>query len=468
MKGKEMHMLYRSGARGSRLVPVLVAGLMLTAAVIPGAAQASEPNSNFINDIPPFPRDLDSGSMAIHALRASLRAYDLQVSYNRVAGFSGTVFKVVYDTVEAYEPLRDLSPVDCLGEACNALGFPDAGWETGLSMAEVKNLVKAEIDAGHPVLASFLMPEAYHGFVIITGYDYEKGAFLVQGAFEGAPGYRSVAVPESWSGPTLSPLGWADNPVFVMGKHGGQLARHILPLELSDLEIASGLFAGGELPYGGHPGESEFMARPGGRTAIYGLPAYDLLATDLEETPLVTYRNGHKALNFGLIWRIDAMVGQLQHDRLNGSMFLSHMAGALPEDRLWVLESLVAEMEKTAFDAYRLRGLFWSAAAESLDSKEEVLEVVSSSESMVFRIPEGLVIESKQEAEYFMAPSPWGPVLIDDSPAKRLEARMLVQGIKARDAANARLVERVIEEIESKKETGKPRRGGGRRGWKSR
>jgi hypothetical protein len=78
------------------------------------------------------------------------------------------------------------------------------------------------------------------------------------------------------------------------------------------------------------------------------------------------------------------------------------------------------------------------------------------------------VIESKQEAEYFMAPSPWGPVLIDDSPAKRLEARMLVQGIKARDAANARLVERVIEEIESKKETGKPRRGGGRRGWKSR
>jgi hypothetical protein len=362
---------------------------------------------------------------------------------------SGTVFKFVYDSTEAYEPLRDAFPFDLLQTAAARNGFPGAHWETGLTHEEAKDLIKREIDSGRPLISPFLKPDAYHGLNIITGYDYEEGVLLIQGAF-GTRRSATVPLPEAWDGPTVSPAGWATNPLFVMGEAFDDTsdARSVYT---GLVEEAIALLKGGRLEYGNHEGEWQYMRRPGPHRAWYGLPAYEVLAADIANGELVVDRGTGRGLDFGLIWRLDAMVGLLEHDRKHGSQFASLFRAQLPERQSWLAFELLKNLERTAEDAAELRDLFWHKMPADVTEPDDVLEYLDGSDAMVFAIPEraGLAdgLRSRGREVYETV---WGKVVVEDSPKRRLEAKLKTVSILSRERESLRLLERIAEQLSSR------------------
>ncbi len=413
--------------------------------------------ANIITNVRSYPIDHLSGSMALHALHSVLTTQGISGTYAKLVGVSGAVFRVVYDSTEAFEPLRDACPFDLLRTVAVRSGFPDAHWETGLTGDELRQIVKREIDSGRPLVSPLPKVDAYHGFNVITGYDYERDRFKVQGAFERKRAY-SVPIPETWDGPTVSPAGWAKNPVFVLGEaaddsvmtadfYGGMATQGI------------GLLRGGTLVYGLHEGEARYMAGPGPHEARYGVPAYDILAWDVEQADIVIRHPDRDVLNFGLLWRVDAMVGLLEHDRMHGSEFGAILRGVLSQQQASLHDELVIGFNRIAGDAAELRRLFRHEIPDTLADPRAVVEYADRSNALVFGLPdrEGLA-PSLREMGRDVYDSPWGWVMVEDSPEKRLEAKMKVISIRNRDVRCLGLMEQVAECIRSASEQKRPPR----------
>jgi hypothetical protein len=404
--------------------------------------------ANRIKDIRSFPLDYDSGTMALHALQSAISAYGFSVSYQQVAGLSGAIFKFVYDGSESYEPLRDVYPVDVLTTASKSLGFSKARWEIGQPIDKVKDLIKEEIDGGRPVLVPFITNEPYHGFFIIAGYDFDKNMVYLRGARQGTKDYAEVPIPDEWDGPTVSPAGWATNPIFIIGPNtGGGIKR--LRAEKRTLELGISLMRGGALPYGSHPGEQRYTAGGVGRQATYGLPAYDLLSSDVENEPFVIEIDGEKTFNFGFIWRIDAQMGQLQHDRHQGGLFLRNLSGGVPSDRAEDVNEIVLGFQSISEDARDFRRFFWNEIPTTLTDAQGIVDYVGHSSSMVFRIWGPHKLRHDIEAMGFgMYDTPWGWVLVDDSHEKRMLAKTALRRVYVRDRRLLSMLEDIVEHID--------------------
>jgi len=416
--------------RPSRRWSVLVAGVLVFA-----AAAAPAP-SNQVEGVKSFPLDLDSGSMALHALASCLDATGASASYNRLISLSGSGFKFVYDTTEAYEPLRDLFPTDVFKTSAHAVGFPDAHWEMDQPIEAVKAIVKREIDAGRGVVAPFLKNDAYHGFFVITGYDFGRGVFKLQGALSDTA-YAEVPIPASWTGPTASPLGWAANPVFVLGERDPDQVTDDLDQRM--VEIGMDLLRGGELTYGLTAGEQPYLASPGPHRARYGIPAYKLLSRDVASRPLAVKRNGAEAVDFGFLWRLDSQLGQLQQDRKYAAIALDFLSSRVSGGKSTEVLAVADNLEKSTGDAGDLREIFWHRIPLQINTADAVANYVRAGKPMVFSIVgrEGL-LDDLPSLGLKAFRSPWGPVVVDDTPAKRLRARLLVKSLEARDRVSLR------------------------------
>jgi hypothetical protein len=411
--------------------------------------EAGTTSVNFIANVASYPPDYLSGSMALHALHSVLRTQGISGTYNELVGISGSVFKVVYDSTEAFEPLRDACPFDLLQTVAVRSGFPDAHWETGLTGDDLRVIIKQEIDAGRPLVSPFLKPDAYHGFNIITGYDYDENQFRVQGAFDRRRSYR-VPIPESWDGPTMSPVGWATNPVFVLGEASEDSATMgDVYADMADQAVE--MLRGGPLAYGTHEGEDLYMAGPGPHQARYGLPAYDLLIWDVEHGDIVRRSPDGDMLNFGLLWRIDAMVGLLEHDRRRGPEFASVLRGVLSQQQSTAFYDLVVNFKRAADEAAELRDLFWHQVPDTLEDPESVLEYADNNSALVFALPdrEGLAADLKSMGREVYE-SLWGWVMVEDAPRKRLGAKMKVISLRSRDIKCLDLMERLAVGISSR------------------
>jgi hypothetical protein len=404
--------------------------VVLVASVV-GLATATPGPSNQVQGVKPFPLDQDSGSMALHALTSCLEAVGAAASYSRLISLSGSGFKFVYDTTEAYEPLRDLFPIDMLKMSAQAVGFPDAHWEMDQPMEAVKAMVRKEIDAGRSVVAPFLKDDAYHGFFVITGYDFERNVFKLQGAFS-ETSYTEVPIPASWSGPTASPMGWATNPVFVLGDNNPGSVGYDLDKRM--METGMALLTGGELAYGLTPGEQAYLGSPGPHMARYGIPAYQLLAADVAGRPLVVTREGREVLNFGFIWRLDAQLGQLQQDRGYAATSLSFLSSRVAGGKSLEVQAVAANVGEAADDAADLRKLFWDLVPRRVETARAVADYVRAGRSMIYSLAaREAVVDEVRGLGFKVFESPWGPAIVDDSPAKRLQARVLVKSLEVRD-----------------------------------
>ena len=416
---------------------------------VPPAAQGRDSTSGesgVVEGVLGFELDYDSGNMGLYALSSCLRACAAATPYSNITGFSRSAFKFVYDSTEAYEPLRDLYPIDALSEAAREIGFGECRWDTGKSIDEVKALVKQEIDQGRPLIAPFLKPDAYHGFFIITGYDYVENIFYLQGAFSLDSGYVSMPVPASWDGPTASPGGWASNPIFVLGKGRFAMGRPGVK-ERKSVRDAIRLYEGGTLEYGTHIGEFAYMAAPGPHTAYYGFPAYDILSQDVSNAPLLVEREGESVVNFGLLWRLDAQLGQLQHDRRHGAAYMKGMATELLTDQRMLLAEIVEDFGNLAEDVAALRKIFWDRVPEDAGT-DQIAKYIEEGNSIVFSIPAGEGIVSGLRARgHDTYGTPWGPVVIADSPEKRLRAKLLVKTISSRERNSFNIMQQIVEYI---------------------
>jgi hypothetical protein len=400
---------------------------------------------NVVPGVQPFPPDEDSGAMALHTLGICLDAYGHQSPYYRIVALSGSAFKFVYDTTEAYEPLRDLYPVDVLTTAATAAGLPDAHWLLDTPMAKVKEAVRVEIDKGHPLIAPFLKKDAYHGFVAIVGYDFDAGVFFVQGALRDT-GYARVPIPNQWSGPTAGPLGWATNPIFVLGDFDAKTP----PDQGQDkalLVTGAAMLRGGKLSYGLHGGESQYMSG-GARQATFGLPAYHLLSLDVEKAPIVVTGAGQDSVDFGLLWRLDSQLGQLEHDRRYAAMALGYIVPRVSSGKSVDANELVTNVERTGADVRALRKVFWNTVPYAMNTVESLVSYVDSSTSVVFSIAgRDVLLEDLRNRGYQAFKTRWGPIVVADSHEKRLGAKMLVKSLESRERASLRLMEDLVNYI---------------------
>lgn len=411
-----------------------------------GEAGAPSEGARVLDGVKGFPPDYDSGSMAFYALSSCIEAVRDAAGYYSLVGVSGAAFKFVYDSTEAYEPLRDLYPVDVLPLAAEAKGFPAAHWEINKPIDTVKSLIKREIDGGRPLVAPFLKNDAYHGFFVIAGYDYERNILYLQGALGLDSGYVEVPIPDSWDGPTVSPEGWARNPVFVLGEMGPLVTERGAHERMS-VEAGIRLLKGGTLEYGTHPGEHQYMRVPGPHRAHYGLPAYDILAVDVEKS-LLLVDGGEQVLDSGLIWRLNSQLGQLQHDRHRGAAYLRTLSAHLPDEHSLLLKDIMDTFEKVVADVRSLRKVFWDPVPVWCSRPEDVVRYIEQKQSIVFRVPEDDGMLSALDALGYEAHGgPWGPVVVRDSPEKRLRAKMFVISILSREKNSLYLMEQIVDHI---------------------
>jgi hypothetical protein len=424
------------GETRSRLLTLAVALLVVlipwTGCLCQRRADSDDLKANGLATVRGYSLDYLSGSMALHALDSVLRSQGVDRRYAYLVAMSGAVFKFVYDSTEAYEPLRDTCPLDLLRTAAVMNGFPNAHWETGLTLEGAKRVIKREIDAGRPLISPFLVPDAYHGLNIITGYDYEHNTLSIQGAFDRRRPLE-IPMPESWDGPTLSPAGWATNPLFVLGRPSRDTGKATIEYA-GLLEAGIAVLEGGKVEYGVHDGERQYMQSPGPHQAWYGLPAYPVLVGDIEDSDLTVGRDGRSELNFGLIWRIDAMVGLLEHDRRAGSALVEFLKGLVPEHRVPSLLALARSYEKSASEAAELRSIFWHQVPDSLTGPQDVLEYTDTSGSMIFALPQGDgLADSLRGRGWAVYDTLWGSVLTEDSPDRRLRAKIKAISLMSRD-----------------------------------
>lgn len=412
-----------------------------------GRAEGTNQDAYVLDEIKGFDLDYDSGNMGIHALSSCIESAKGATPYHTLVGLSGSAFKFVYDSTEAYEPLRDLYPMDALRKAARAMGFPNARWEVNESIDTVKLLIKNEIDGGRPLVAPFLKDDAYHGFFIITGYDYGRNVLYLQGALGLDSGYVSVTVPDSWDGPTASPGGWAGNPVFMLGE-GRHSVKKDGTMEREAVREGIQAYRGGTLEYGTHPGEERYMGTPGPHAAYYGLPAYDILSADVEKEPILVNDNGAEAVGFGFIWRLDSQLGQLEHDRYHGTAYLRALSGFLPPEHMVLLAEVVDNFEKVVGDVQALRRVFWHPIPEQCAGPEDVIRYVEREKSIVYWVPDVEHMLMGLEARGLETrPTPWGPVIVLDSAEKRLRAKVLVKSIASREKNSLYILEDIVEHI---------------------
>ena len=429
-----------------------------------GGASSGPEDTGHIDGVPSFEPDYDSGSMALHVLQAALQAYDVDASYRKLNGVSSGAFKFVYDSARAYEPLRDACPADLLRLAACGMGFEGAHWEIDRSIEEVRGIIKAEIDEGHPLIAPYLKHDAYHGFFVVTGYDYDRDILYIQGGFGETSPDVEIPFPEAWSGPTSSPAGWADNPVFVIGEQSVVPEPQKGP-DREAVEQAIEIMRGGTVAYGTHPAEGEYMSPPGPRNAPYGLPAFGVLSEDVENAPVVIEADGRKAADFAMLWRLDAQLGQLDHDRRQAWAFLQLLFWALPSEQADMLHDLAGNLEQTVEEVRRLRSIFWHVLPETVEAAPEIAQYIEASDGVVFMLPDNRSVHADLEARGLeVYQTPWGWIGVSDSPRKRMQAKTLVRSIEVRERVTLRTLEELVDHVGTRPRIGaKPGKALGRK-----
>jgi hypothetical protein len=439
-----------------RLMKWVAAVLMLTCLCVPvghpAAAEGGAGRANSLSGVEGFHIDPLEEGTALKALTSVMRFEQTPCRYVDVVPVSGIMFAFVYDSTEAYEPLRDIYPFDLLGYTAAGFGFPDAHWETGLAPDEVRGLIKREIDSGRPLITSYLAPEAYRGFSIITGYDLDGGTLSVQGGSDTRRA-ATVPLPEHWDGPTMSAAGWAANPLFVIGE-AFRDSLSMYEVRVGMVEEGIALLEGGRVDYGHSEGERPYMPDAGPHLAFYGIPAYEVLVLDVGNRSLTLPGENGPEIDFGLVWRIETTLGLLVQDRRYSTQFTPWLRGGVPPKQTWMMTEIVDNLNKGATEAGRLRDVFWHQVPTQLVRAGEVLRHVEGSTALVFALPpvEGLPDSLRSRGE-MVYDTPWGSALVRDTGERRLKAKLMALSLMSRERGSLDLLRQIAGVIESSAES---------------
>ena len=144
------------------------------------------------------------------------------------------------------------------------------------------------------------------------------------------------------------------------------------------------------------------------------------------------------------------MVGLLKHDRTRGPEFASILRGVVSQQRAVALHELVTNFARSAEDAAALRDMFWHEIPDTLTQVQAIVEYADRSDALVFALPDedgmaaGLRAMGRNVHECL-----WGWVMVEDSPTKRIQAKMKVISLRSRDLKCLEIMEIMAEDIKS-------------------
>lgn len=386
-------------------------------------------SASLVGGVPAFPHEDPAGGRAVRALHAAVSPLGVTAGYAEVAALSGAAFCFAYDAAPVFEPQRDLFPLDALRTGVRALGL-NGRWLANRPADDTLEQIGGALADGRPAVVPLYSLEGIHGFVVAVSCDPAERRLYVQDGERDfvagmSPTVREIQLPEAWSGAVTGPLAWAACPAFLVERGAplgwsaeGRLQRALLR--------GAALLAGGHMPYRDCEGAREFAAVPlGGRQCAYGLPAYDALAADV---------GGAEWLGgFDLIWRMDAQVTQLQHNRENLARFL----GSLPHP---LAEEAAALCRTTAAEAADLAGRFWFRPTRNMELAADVMAAAGSSPAMLYWIGFSGEERAKLASRMPVVDTRWGPAAVVDTAPRRREAGALVRSMQRREEKLVRIV----------------------------
>jgi hypothetical protein len=242
-------------------------------------------------------------------------------------------------------------------------------------------------------------------------------------------------------------MGWASNPVFVIGgRDEGQSPGEELDKKTVTMGIE--MLKGGRLKYGLTPGEQAYLGSPGEHEAAYGVPAYGLLRRDIAAQPLTVSPDGVEAINFAFLWRLDSQLGQLEQDRKYAAIALDFLSTRVTGGKSIEVETLADNVERTTADIKKLRGIFLDQIPYEVNTAAGILEYVRASNSLVFSFAgRDVLLDELRGLGLKALRSRWGPVIVDDTPNRRMLARMAAKSIESRESVSLHMLEQIVDYI---------------------
>lgn len=386
--------------------------------------------------VPAYARSDDAGGGAFLALHAALQALGYPGTYGELLLLAGAAFTFVYDNAPVFEPLRDLSPVDGIRLATRAAGLNGRWLVDGDSRDTLRQLA-ASLAEGNSAVVSLYSVEEHHGYAVVVGCDAEAGQLTIQaGERAYTPNMTATAetfsLPDRWWGAVTGPQGWAACPAFLIDRSRPAGWSHEARLQRA---LARGiqLLHGGAVPYHDCDGSREFSAVPlDGRNALYGLPAYDLLAADVAGSEWLG--------GFDLIWRLDAQLTQLSHHRGHVASCLGGLPG-VPAAGAALLCRIASEK------AADLASRFWYRPTRAMPTAGEVLSAIAGCPAMLFSVSLSAEERSALEQQVPVVDTAWGPVAIVDEAARRRDALTIVQALRRADEQLAGQLQQMCETL---------------------
>jgi len=113
-----------------------------------------------------------------------------------------------------------------------------------------------------------------------------------------------------------------------------------------------------------------------------------------------------------------------------------------------LLSEITENFERTTTDVRNLRKIFLNPVPERCAAPEDVMRYIEGEDSIVYWIPDGESMAPGLEALGLETyDTPWGTVVVHDSPDKRLRAKVLVKSIASREKNSLYVMEDIVENI---------------------
>jgi hypothetical protein len=112
------------------------------------------------------------------------------------------------------------------------------------------------------------------------------------------------------------------------------------------------------------------------------------------------------------------------------------------------VEAIATNLERTAGEAAALRKIFWDAIPYEIRTVDDLVRYVEASGSIALSFAgRDRFLEDLKARGLRAMKTRWGPVVFADSPAKRLQARVLVKSMESRERASLAMMEQVVSYI---------------------
>ena len=119
----------------------------------------------------------------------------------------------------------------------------------------------------------------------------------------------------------------------------------------------------------------------------------------------------------------------------------------------------------TSQDARSLRQIFWQTVPPDVTTADGALAYARQSPYIVINVsPRAGVADDLRSMGEPVFETPWGSVIVDDTPEKRMGARLLARALISRERNSIRMLEELLPSVDSRVERERPEgREGGRR-----